>query len=322
MGRKTKIWLILACVLMVFGGLIFGGVLALNNWDFTNISSQKYQTNTFETAEEFDNISIKTKTDDIVLKKSNEENLKIVFFEDEKLSHSAEVKDKTLKIYETDNRSWYDYIHFFTFDTTKITVCLPKDNYLSLNIQTDTGDIKLPKELNFKELKISGITCDVLLKSSVSGFTEIKVGTGDIKIDTAKLSEIKTTATTGDITLKNIECAGKIAADVSTGSIKLFDVKAKNIVSVGSTGDMYLKNVITKEKMSFERSTGDIKFVNCDADTIFAKTSTGDVVGSLLSEKIFITDTKTGSVKTPATANGGKCEIKTDTGDIKITVIQ
>ena len=32
------------------------------------------------------------------------------------------------------------------------------------------------------------------------------------------------------------------------------------------------------------------------------------------------TDTKTGSVDVPQTAAGGRCEIRTDTGDIKIEI--
>ena len=49
-------------------------------------------------------------------------------------------------------------------------------------------------------------------------------------------------------------------------------------------------------------------------------TDTGDVKGSLLSEKIFIPTTDTGDVDVPKTVTGGRCEITTDTGDIKITV--
>ena len=71
---------------------------------------------------------------------------------------------------------------------------------------------------------------------------------------------------------------------------------------------------------SIERSTGDVRFTDCDAAEICVKTDTGDVTGSLLSDKVFITNTDTGSVNVPETISGGKCEIITDTGDIKITI--
>ena len=50
------------------------------------------------------------------------------------------------------------------------------------------------------------------------------------------------------------------------------------------------------------------------------KTGTGNVTGSLLTEKIFLTETGTGRVEVPQTATGGKCQIRTGTGDIRIKI--
>ena len=58
----------------------------------------------------------------------------------------------------------------------------------------------------------------------------------------------------------------------------------------------------------------------CDAAEIFVKTDTGDVTGTLLSEKVFVTTTDTGKVEVPRSVSGGRCEITTDTGDIRISI--
>ena len=63
-----------------------------------------------------------------------------------------------------------------------------------------------------------------------------------------------------------------------------------------------------------------MKFNGCDADEIYVKTDTGDVTGSLRSDKVFITNTDTGGVDVPKTVHCGRCEIITNTGDVKITV--
>ena len=65
-------------------------------------------------------------------------------------------------------------------------------------------------------------------------------------------------------------------------------------------------------------STGDIKLDKSDAAEIFIKTSTGNVTGTLLTEKVFITQTSTGNIKVPKSIKGGRCEITTSTGNIKI----
>lgn len=81
-----------------------------------------------------------------------------------------------------------------------------------------------------------------------------------------------------------------------------------------------MKNVNAAEKFSIQRTTGDVKFDGCDASEIDVKTNTGDVAGSLLSDKVFIAASDTGHVDVPQTVIGGKCEITTSTGDIRISI--
>jgi DUF4097 and DUF4098 domain-containing protein YvlB len=108
---------------------------------------------------------------------------------------------------------------------------------------------------------------------------------------------------------------------VSTGDTKLQDVTCRSLVSNGSTGDIFLKNVLAVEKFHVERSTGDVNFELSDAAEIDVETDTGDIEGSLLTDKIFITRTDTGRVRVPDSAGGGRCELTTDTGDIRISIL-
>ena len=105
-----------------------------------------------------------------------------------------------------------------------------------------------------------------------------------------------------------------------TGRVDMENVTCRNLTSNGDTGKIVMTNVIASGEFNIERSTGDVKFNGCDAETIYVRTDTGDVRGSLLSEKVFITDTDTGNIDVPKTITGGRCEITTDTGDIKISV--
>jgi DUF4097 and DUF4098 domain-containing protein YvlB len=50
------------------------------------------------------------------------------------------------------------------------------------------------------------------------------------------------------------------------------------------------------------------------------KTTSGSVKGSLLTPKIFYTDTTSGSVDVPRSTEGGLCEIQTTSGSIRITI--
>ena len=112
----------------------------------------------------------------------------------------------------------------------------------------------------------------------------------------------------------------KINLLVSTGKTSLTDVQCKKLTTTGDTGDIALEKVIATENLTIKRTTGDVTFEHCDAEEISVITDTGKISGSLLTDKVFIAETNTGRINVPKTTSGGICEIKTDTGDIKITI--
>ena len=281
MRKKCKICTIVAVSLILTGCIIFGGVMTVLKWDFTKLSTVKYETNDYLIAEYFKDISIKTNTADIAFLPSENTQTKIICHEQSTLKHSVAVKDGTLTVELIDTRRWYDCIGI-SFGTPKITVYIPSGEYGALKIKTSTGNIDA----------------------------------ADISADLVDFS-----VTTGEITATNIKSNGDIKISVSTGKANITNAQSKNFISNGNTGNIMLKNTIAKEKINVKRSTGDVKFENCDANEILITTDTGSVTGSLMSEKVFIAKTDTGHINVPKTVNGGRCEITTDTGNIKITVI-
>lgn len=280
MKTRTKAWLVIASSLVLIGLIMFALVMTQYNWNFVELDTSKYETNTYSITEEFNNISLNTDTADILFKVSETGKCKVECYEEENAKHSVTVKDDTLIIQLNNKKSWYDYVGI-NFTCPKITVYLPKSEYNNLSIKEDTGDIR-----------IENISTDAL--------------------------ELSTS--TGDVTLSDINCKGDININVSTGKANLNDINCKSITTKGSTGDIILKNLIITEKLSIKRSTGDIKIDGSDASEIFIETDTGDVRGSLLTDKIFTAYTDTGIIDVPKTVNGGRCEITTDTGDIILKI--
>jgi DUF4097 and DUF4098 domain-containing protein YvlB len=97
------------------------------------------------------------------------------------------------------------------------------------------------------------------------------------------------------------------------------NVQCDSLSTKGSTGSITMKNVVAAGEISIERSTGDVTFDGCDAATLRVQTSTGDVKGTLLTAKTFVVETRTGEKEVPNTT-GGKCEVTTTTGDIKLSI--
>lgn len=298
---KTKKWLMTAAVMVVLGLILFAAVMTAYQWDFTKLSTVTYETNTYEISEEFHSISVNTDTADLVFAASPDERCSVVCYEAEKAGHSAEVRDGTLTIAVVDKREWYDYIGI-SIGAPKITVYLPEREYASVCIQESTGDVEIPKDFKFESMDISVSTGDICVKGVTAGMLDLSVSTGKV-------------------TVVGVSCEGDVTIDVSTGKAEVTDVRCKNLISAGSTGDIVLENVIASEKISVVRTTGDVLLDGCDGAELFLKSSTGDIEGTLLTEKVFLAESSTGSIDVPDTFTGGKCEISADTGDIHIRII-
>ncbi len=280
MNKKTKVWLIAAALLILIGSLLFGGVMSVLNWDFTKLSTIKYETNSYEIKEEYKNITVLTKTSDIEFLPAEGDVTSVVCYEEEKCKHSVTVKDDSLVIEINNEKKWYEHIGV-PFNSPKITLYIPQKEYGELSVKASTGNIQL-ENMNAESLDLS--------------------------------------VSTGKITLADVNCGGDVNVKVSTGKTNIKDTKCSCFISDGSTGSITLKNVIAEKKFNIERSTGDVKLENCDAGELFIKTNTGNIKGSLLTDKAIDAESNTGDIDVPKTTVGGKCELHTNTGNIKIEI--
>ena len=244
------------------------------------LSTVRYVTNEHKIAQGHQSVSIVTNTADVAFAPSETGETAVVCFEREKELHTVGVREGTLEIILNDTRKWYEHIGI-SFASPKITVYLPQKEYESIAVKTSTGDIRL-----------QALCVDAL----------------DLAVSTGK------------VTATDITCKGDLRVAVSTGDATLKNVTCQNLTSRGSTGKLSLTRVIAQGTFDLERNTGDLYFDGCDAAEIYSVTDTGDVRGTLLTEKVFIAQSDTGRVEVPKSVTGGRCEITTDTGDIKLSV--
>ena len=317
MKKATKVWLIAAGLLVLTGFILFIGVMSTLGWNFSKLSTVGYETNTHEIIGSFSDITLTTDTADIIFALSDDGKCRVVCREEENAKHSVTVEKDTLVIKIGNHKSWYDYIGF-RFGSPKITVYLPDTEYGVLSVDGSTGNVRIPNDFKFESVDVSVKTGAVNCFASASESLKIKTSTGNICVENTSAGSLDFSVTTGMVTVSGVTCDGNLKVGVSTGKTTLNDISCKSVISSGTTGSIFFNNVIATGKFSVERSTGDVKFSGCDAAEIYVKTSTGNVTGSLLTDKMFITDTDTGSVDVPKTATGGRCEIRTNTGNIKI----
>ena len=319
MNKKTKAWLISASVLTALGLIIFAAVMTVCDWDFAKLGTVTYVTETYKADGDFEKISVNAETSDIEFIPADDGKCTVECFESEKVKHSVSVKDGTLVIETTDTRKWYEHI-CISFVQPKVSVYLPKSEYASLSVETDTGNITVPRDFSFENIGISGDTSDVDCRAAAADTVEIKVTAGGIVMDGLSAERLNLTSATGDIRVNSAAVGADIGIKTNTGNVKLTDTFCSDILAETDTGNITFKNVEAAGGISARSDTGNVGFEDSDAENIIVRTSTGNVTGTLLSEKVFVTKTSVGKVSVPRTVSGGKCEITTSTGDIRIDI--
>ena len=318
---RTKGWLITAGVLTVLGAILLGGVMTVAKWDFTRLSTAKYETNEYTITEEYQSVRVVSKTADVTFVPSKDGATTVRCVEESRVRHTVSVTDTTLTVEVDDTRKWYHYIGI-DFGRPHITVFLPADTYDTLTVETDTGDVNIPPDFTFASAKVTGYTGDVTYNAPATGDVSIQTTTGAIEVQNVTVGHLSLAVSTGRVSVAGVACREDVTVKVSTGKVTLTDLTCRNLTSEGSTGDMFLENVIAGDTLTVERNTGDVLLTRSNAASLRIATTTGDVKGSLLSDKVFITATDTGRIDVPKTTTGGRCEIVTDTGDIRITIAE
>ena len=339
MKKSVLVSIIVGVSLILIGGIIFTAAMFMFKWDFKGLSTESYETNKYNITEEYKDVSIKTKAADIEFIPSDSDKASVECYERTKEKHTVSVRDGVLTIEVKDTRKWYNHIGI-NFKSPKITVALPEGEYAALSVKANTSNVKIPKDFKFESAEIKGTTGNLNFEAAVSGDLKARFTTGDISVKNITAQSLDLSATTGQVSVSDVTCQGNVRVKVTTGKADLKNLVCEGLISDGGTGDIALENVtaaknisverstgdvkligtVATEKLTIETDTGDVKFDSSDAGNIEIETDTGGVKGTLLTDKIFFVETDTGSVNVPKTDKGGRCEISTDTGDVKISI--
>ena len=315
---KTKNWILIAIFAIIIGASLLALTACSIGGDFSKLLTEN-ETVSITLTDSFDSISLDVDTSDINFVRSEDGKCTVVSNHVKNVNVSVKVENGALLIEKSDDRAWYEYV-FVVSDRSDVTVYLPDAEYNALTIDASTGDVNVPKDFSFGSLDISLSTGDVEIGASVNGLLKVDLTTGDARISDISAGELQLSATTGDITVENVSVEGDVSLSIGTGDSYLTNVSCASLTSDGTSGNLDMKRVLVAGKLTATRTTGDTTFTDCDAETLEIETSTGDVVGNLLTEKIFSTNTTTGKVNVPDSTSGGICKIKTNTGNITITI--
>ena len=214
-----------------------------------------------------------------------------------------------------------------------------KENFKDIKIATNTADIQFilsenqnsfvvcEEEKNANHsVTVKENTLRIEFNDNKKWYEEIGITLRAPKITVylgkSECGNISLKTDTGDILLESIIATGKLATEADTGNVNFEACDASEIFIKTDTGNVLLDDVITTGKLAIETDTGNVKFKACDASAVIIETDTGNVTGSFLTDKVVFAESNTGKIDIPKVIADEKCEITTDTGNIKITIEQ
>ncbi len=313
MKKGLIAWIITAVCLLLTGGIIFVVAFGSAGWKFSAFTSVVVQTETYEEKEDspISTLVIDFETADILVKEGDALSVEYPLIKNRrgKAMNQVTVQDENGTLSVSDEYTSWGHIGIWGFSDIILTVTIPKGRVLTLDWETDTGDITFAKgEYAFTTI-------------------DIETDTGDIQTGAATLvceTEALFTTNTGDVDAENIT-AQKIIVDTDTGDVELQNcVAAQAIFIETSTGDVELSGSVVAPTVNVETDTGDVSTDECvlEAESVTFTTDTGDVeitLAGAASDYTITVETDTGRSNLSSGGNGSKkLSITTDTGDIQV----
>lgn len=254
MRKVTKIWLIIASILVVVGVSVFGGVMMDLNWDFNKLSTTQLVENTYGISAEFHDINVQVREADVLFYRTDDDEVAVVCrtFEDEPV---VEVIGGVLVVQVNDARPWYEKIGIH-FESPKVAIYLPDGEYGKLTHRSETGDCVVSGGSCFESIDISLRTGSAFCWASSKGAVNMSTTTGEIRLggESAKTVKLETT----------------------TGAVSLWDVIAEEIIIAGTTGKVYME-ACDAHKIKVSVTTGDVECSFLTPKAVSAHTTTGNV---------------------------------------------
>ena len=351
---KKKIWGIAAIVAILAGLALIAGVLFAIRFDFAKLATESYVRTEHALEEPFDEIEIDTTFFDVRISPVDAEQAPVAYLPySGNITHNVTVRDGKLSVFVVDGRAWYEKLFFdgLTNENTVIELRVPHAQYENLTVRSRSGDVLVDGKnddgdaLLFGTVRVEANSGDIEFRAGTlsEGGVALFADTGDIVVSGVQGVPLTVATSTGDITV--LGCASDTAlslksntgeitlADVSvkegllsietdSGEIEMRNVHAQDLKLETDTGDVDMTSVLISGELRMETDTGEIDIKHSDAGSIYLESGTGDVEMELLTGKMFTVETDTGDRRYPASdRDGGICRVKTDTGDVEITVL-
>ena len=269
---------------IIFGIVLIGLATYLNNGHIPRFSSNSEKKNYTVSANDVKNLDIDIIDSDVTLEENtSSKNIEIEYYTALERKVLIEHTENKLSIKENKNIVGINFNIFS--EKRKLIIKIPKSSNIDINSENKIGDFIIT-DLDIKSLMINSKIGDVYLTNTSTSNTEIKLATGNLKIDNlkSKNSSLKINVATGNIKLNNINDLKDISIDNKTGDTDLSSSTIKDINITNKLGNIKVSNLPSEslDNINLKTNTGNITLSNLTANnSITLKSIAGDIIAEI-----------------------------------------
>ena len=269
---------------IIFGIVLIGLATYLNNGHIPRFSSNSEKKNYTVSVNDVKNLDIDIIDSDVTIEENTaSKNIEIEYYTALERKVNIEHTGNKLSIRENKNIVGINFNIFS--EKRKLIIKIPKSSNIDINSENKIGDFII-KDLDIKSLMINSKIGDVYLTNTSTSDTEIKLATGNLKIDNlkSKNSSLKINVATGNIKLNNINDLKDISIDNKTGDTDLSSSTIKDINITNKLGNIKVSNLPSEssDNINLKTNTGNITLSNITANnSITLKSIAGDIIAEI-----------------------------------------
>ena len=298
---------------IIFGLVLIGLATYLNNGHIPRFSSNSEKKNYSVSVNDVKNLDIDIIDSDVTIEENTvSKNIEIEYYTALERKVNIEHTGNKLSIKENKNIVGINF-NFFT-EKRKLIIKIPKSSNIDINSENKIGDFII-KDLDIKSLMINSKIGDVYLTNTSTSDTEIKLATGNLKIDNlkSKNSSLKINVATGNIKLNNINDLKDISIDNKTGDTDLSSSTIKDINITNKLGNIKVSNLPSEslDNINLKTNTGNITLSNLTANnSITLKSVAGDIIAEINDEESNFTNSSNKKKQLFTSSNTGTVNVK------------
>lgn len=239
-------------VIILIGVILLLVYLGLNGWSF----KMKYEMKTYDEQTYVHTLNTKMEVGELKTEFYDGEYVQVDYPESDKLNVQCTEENGVLTV-TSKMKHWYNFVSCIP-DFPTITVRIPKDLKLKLNLTVNAGTLELA--------------------NGAYGDTAVRLNAGTIKLNEIYCDQLKCEVNAGTLSASQVYSDGSVSTEVNAGTVKLDKVDCDDITVRVSAGSC---NISVDGKKSEYKINSSVSAGSCNVGS-----QSGTVSGKLVDVKV------------------------------------